>query len=100
MLLSRDRTDKVASLVITRNGEYKVDTARLADKMLTEALNEELSWTTKSVPKKCATFSAGHPETEIELHQALWEQLQEEASGFGVLSGNELLDSESERQDC
>ena len=30
-------------------------------------------------------------ETEIELHQALWEQLKEEASGFGVLSGNELL---------
>ena len=30
-------------------------------------------------------------ETEIELHQTLCEQLQEEASGFGVLSGNELL---------
>jgi anti-sigma28 factor (negative regulator of flagellin synthesis) len=36
--------DKVASLRDQlRNGEYKVDTARLADKMLTEALNEELS---------------------------------------------------------
>jgi len=47
------RMDKVASLRDQlRNGEYKVDTARLADKMLTEALNEELSWPLKSVPKK------------------------------------------------
>lgn len=38
------RMDKVANLrEQLRNGEYKVDTARLADKMLMESLNEELS---------------------------------------------------------
>ena len=38
------RMDKVVSLRNQlRDNEYKVDTARLADKMLTEALNEELS---------------------------------------------------------
>jgi anti-sigma28 factor (negative regulator of flagellin synthesis) len=43
-LLQPHPMDKVASLRDQlRNGEYKVDTARLADKMLTEALNEELS---------------------------------------------------------
>ena len=38
------RADKVAELKAQlRSGEYTVDTARLADKMLNEALNEELS---------------------------------------------------------
>jgi flagellar biosynthesis anti-sigma factor FlgM len=38
------RADKVAELKAQlKNGEYQVDTAKLADKMLTEALNEELS---------------------------------------------------------